>query len=139
MNQKGTTAQSRIVLIIAFVLCAFLGVGLLLTAVSFGIERSDLDANPHVRVQDQLRLHRAANVATLGCVFLEIAATWALVKISSRGTISRIKAGTRASLAFIGLSILSYSIVVAALMGFALDPLLSVQRTLDHWILVIVG
>ena len=139
MNTKVITTQSRIVLILAVALCEFLGVGLLLTAVSFAIERSDLDANPHVRIHDQLRLSRAVSIATYGFLVMEIAATWALIKVLSRRMISRFQAGVRAVLTFVALGVLSYLIMIAALKGLAVDPLLSAQRSLAHWILTIVN
>jgi hypothetical protein len=114
MNQKAITKWSRTVLIVAVLLCRFLVVGLLLTAVSFGIECGDLDANPHIQVQDQLRLDCPGNIAALGCLVLEIAATWALVKALNRRKTSRVQTGILAVLAFIGLSFLSYAIVFAA-------------------------
>jgi hypothetical protein len=136
MNPEAITARSGGVLIVAALLCEFLAAALCLTAASFGIELGDL---PEVRVQDHIYFDHAGNIAMVGMLFLEIAATWALIKVLNRGTLTRLKAGMRAVLVFIGLGILSYAIMFAALMGFALYPVLYVSEVLANWILTVVS
>ena len=118
LNSELLSIQARTVLITVVILSGSVAAGLLLTAVSFGMESGELKASSGAGTPTQLLAERAASLAQLSCLVLEGVAACASTKLVNARLRSRLGTALIAMLFFVGLSAVSYAIVFTALLGY---------------------